>query len=695
MQANRKEMAKKIGAFLLFTALFYALALELYEIAWGTGNRFGEFSLKWGVGFALSLIFLFSLLLLLGLLLWKKNTLEPFFAQIISLRQKLTFLRWILALLLLILPIYFLQYTLWGLVFSGIYFRLFLWLLLTLILGILFTQDEYHLISWHPFLASLLFTSTSFTLASVFSFVSAYPFNLYWSDGNRIWDYSLLFGRRFYNYPADQPIEALISTGRQFVWGIPFLLPHPTIFISRLWSAIVLSLPYALFGWILFRDPKAKKTMWILLGIWTFLFLNQGPIYTPLVLSAILVAIAWGRPLWLAMLLLAISGYYAGATRFTWMFAPAIWAGMLELSGIPLKKDSRLTAKDWKRATAISLAGLSSWYLAPIVKIFSETVSSEGAVAFAGNTAFKQTLLWYRLFPNDTYPEGILGGLLIAILPLIILIVYLLRKKYWKPSFWQKLAIFGSLLVLLIVGLIISTKIGGGNNLHNLDMFLITLIFVAAIAWKNGGRQWVKESENTPLWIKITLFLLIALPTFSSLSNISPNISLSESELLIVKTLTDYDLLTSPPIEKLPSDEEIQKALGYISETAELADVQGEVLFMDLRQLLTFGYVPKIRLVPEYEKKMMMNEAMANNSTYFQPYYEDLANHRFSLIVTEPLKIALKNKEGVFAEESDAWTKWVAAPTLCFYEPLKTFKSVYAQLLVPREEPLDCSTYLP
>jgi len=414
MQANRKKTAKKNGVFFLFTALFFAVALELYEIAWGTGNWLGKFSLKWGLGFAISLIFLFSLLFLVWLSLWKKNSVKPFFAHIISLRQKTTFLRWILAPLLLILPVYFLQYTYWGLVFSGIYFRLLLWLLLTIFISIFLTQDEHTLISWQNFLASLLFTSTSFTLASVFSFVSSYPFNLYWSDGNRIWDYSLLFGRRFYNYPADQPIYALTSTGRQFLWGLPFILPRPTIFISRLWSAIVLSLPYAILGWIVFREPKAKKTTWIFLGVWTFLFLNQGPIYTPLVLSAILVAIAWGRPLWLAFPLLAISGYYAGATRFTWMFAPAIWAGMLELSGIPLKKDSRLTAKDWKRAIAISLAGLSSWYLAPIIKIFSETVSSG---SFTDSTAFKQTLLWYRLLPNDTYPEGILGGLLIAISP--------------------------------------------------------------------------------------------------------------------------------------------------------------------------------------------------------------------------------------------------------------------------------------
>ena len=91
---------------------------------------------------------------------------------------------------------------------------------------------------------------------------------------------------------------------------------------------------------------------------------------------------------------------------------------------------------------------------------------------------------------------------------------------------------------------------------------------------------------------------------------------------------------------------------------------------------------------------MLMNEAMAGSMSYFAPYYQDLADQRFSLIVTEPLKLSLKAQEGIFAEENDVWTKWVAAPTLCFYEPIETFEDVYVQFLVPRREPLDCSAYL-
>ena len=652
---------------------FLNLLLDFYHIAWGTGDWLGEFSLKWGLGLVIFAIFLIFLLAILWLFLWRNEILQPIIQRFVFLRQKLSFLRWILVPLFLIFPIYIFQYTLWGLVFTDTSFRIFVWLFQVIFLAILLTREERNLISWHSLLLSVLLTSTSYTLANVFSYVSDYPFNLYWSDGNRLWDYSLMFGRERYNYPPDQPIKALISSGRQFLWGLPYLLPNSTILFHRFWSALVLSFPYAVLGWVAFKDKDKKNGF--LIGLWLFVFLHQGPIYTPLVLSAILVAIAWEKSLWIAIPLVAIAGYYAESARYTWEFAPAIWAGVLSLNGSKLK-GTRLSLHDWGRAILLGIAGISLWLLAGKIPDVEAGVS-------------QHPLLWYRLLPNDTYPEGILGGLLIATLPIIILLLYLVKKKYWRPSVWQKLAILGSLFAFLFVGVIISTKMGGGNNLHNLDMFLIALLFTAAIAWKNGGSEWLSETEKMPFWVKITLIFLIALPALSPLQKLEPRLSLSKSEIKTVQILADTETVNA-----LPDQNKIYDAIWFIRHAINDAD-EGEVLFIDQRQLLTFGVVPKIPLVPEYEKKRMMNEAMASNATYFASYYEDLANHRFALIITEPLKIDLKNQEGIFAEESDAWGQWVAAPTLCYYEPIQTMHGVYIELLIPRQEALDCSAYLP
>jgi hypothetical protein len=119
------------------------------------------------------------------------------------------------------------------------------------------------------------------------------------------------------------------------------------------------------------------------------------------------------------------------------------------------------------------------------------------------------------------------------------------------------------------------------------------------------------------------------------------------------------------------------------------AKQQGEVLFMDQRQLLTFGYVKDVPLVPNYEKKFLMDRAMSNDAAYFEQFYKDLANHRFALIVSEPLKVKYnveKDSDYGFGEENDLWVKWVAEPVLRYYQPLATFKNRRLQLLVPITE---------
>lgn len=90
-------------------------------------------------------------------------------------------------------------------------------------------------------------------------------------------------------------------------------------------------------------------------------------------------------------------------------------------------------------------------------------------------------------------------------------------------------------------------------------------------------------------------------------------------------------------------------------------------------------------LVPEYEKKFMMDNAMGDHEAYFKRFYEALINHRFSLIISEPLFLNTGDSTRSFAEENDAWVKWVSTPLLEHYRILRNFKAIGLQLLVPRE----------
>ena len=75
--------------------------------------------------------------------------------------------------------------------------------------------------------------------------------------------------------------------------------------------------------------------------------------------------------------------------------------------------------------------------------------------------------------------------------------------------------------------------------------------------------------------------------------------------------------LAYDPLLSLPSQQQAQQELSDIKTYVSQANRQGLVLFIDQRQLLTFNYVDQIPLVPDYEKKYMMDQAMAGNAAVF------------------------------------------------------------------------------
>ncbi len=90
-----------------------------------------------------------------------------------------------------------------------------------------------------------------------------------------------------------------------------------------------------------------------------------------------------------------------------------------------------------------------------------------------------------------------------------------------------------------------------------------------------------------------------------------------------------------------------------------------------------------------------MDEALSGNRAYFAPFYDDLSNRRFALIVSSPLRTPIKDSEYGFGEENNAWVQWVARPVLCYYEELNTLNEVKVELLVPREAASACASALP
>lgn len=704
-----KRSSIKFGSLTIITVIAWALVgacIEFYNVAWGTGKAVGEFSLRWFLLFVFFVLFCLALYAVTGLAVFQREKFLSIFQKVIAGRNKLSFFRWLLVVLFLVLPAWFLQRTIWGIVFDGVYFRILLWALTIFLLSSFITRGS-SFIEWKPFLVALILTSSAFTIAISLQGVTDYPFSMGWSEGNRIWDYSMRFGRDRYGIADDQDIYVLLDSGRMLVGGLPFLLPNVTIETVRLWIGLTLILPYFLVGLAAYIVAEKNIRIWFLFMLWIFLFLRQGPIHSPLVLTAALTVFLWRKPLWFAIPLIIYAGYFAQSSRFTWLFAPGLWIGMLELAGAsPL--NGKLDRAHWVRAIALGLFGAFGGFLLPkllpLLHItvaapseinaaeVTEQIASTGVTSdFVAYAVTDQPLLWYRLLPNSTYGTGILLGLVIAVLPVAIFLIWLSAAKRWQLNIWQKLAIVGPLLAFLIVGLVASTKIGGGGDLHNMDMFLIGMAFTVFMAWVNGGRDIILKNEM-PSWMRLVFVAALVVPAITPLMQLRSYNFGDEIKTLLTLTDTKED---RKAFDMLPNTETVNTALEEIQDAVDEYQKIGDVIFIDQRQLLTFGYIKEAQFIPEYEKKVLMNEALSSNYDYYSSFYRDITNQRFTLIISEPLRTPIKDSTYEFGEENNAWVEWVSIPVLCYYQEIQTYKEVNVMLLVPKPVPDECSEYIP
>ncbi|MDH5506393.1 MAG: hypothetical protein OEZ02_04165 [Anaerolineae bacterium] len=575
-------------------------------------------------------------------------------------------LRYVLTFGLLILPSLVIYHNPTALTFSGYWLRLFLILAAVSVAALLLRPAVPFSVWLETYFSLVILAAVIFLVAGFLDMVTAYPFSLSWSEGNRLWDYSVLFGADRYIIPQGKKLDSFAVIGRKFFWGLPFLFPRMDIVGVRLWNELVKVWPYLLLpGLLLFGRWKTRHP-WrdtLLFAAWGFLFLHQGPIYSTLLVSAaIMVLGVRSKNLALACLLVMVGGVAASESRWHWAYAPGLWAGMLALMQIDAPVLNRANLPRLVRPILFGISGyLGGHIIVSMIRSYQNT-----KWGFTGFTlvfdplrteTFNQAFLWDRLLPNPTFSPGVLLGLLWAVGPILAIMFLLRRQGAWRMNALQIAAIAFVSIAFLAVGLTASVKIGGGGDLHNLDMFLITILMLAASVWPEI-LEFLRKAQ-TSSQSKLLIYLLLLVPVF-------------------------YTIHWSADPIQLPPADKVASSLAVIRDEVAAAQQHGEVLFMDQRQLLTFGFFPGLPLVVDYEKKKVMDKAMANNQQYFDQFYADLANHRFSLIVSEPLFQAPLSAAGSFSDENNAWVHWVLGPLLEYYQPLITLKAVNVQLLVPR-----------
>jgi hypothetical protein len=374
----------------------------------------------------------------------------------------------------------------------------------------------------------------------------------------------------------------------------------------------------------------------VMVVIWGYLFLNQGPVYYHLMVCVIIVASGFSvqKPI-RSLFLVLLASIWAGISRINWFPVPGLLAVMLYIMEMP--RSGRRFLQYWLWPAIWAFSGVLAAFLAETVYI---SLSNNPISNFG--TSFTSSLLWYRLFPNTTYPDGILNSIALVSLPVLIMLLVKYRHYRGGIHFERGMSLLVLLLVFFVGGIVVSVKIGGGSNLHNMDAFLVFLL-VAAVHFFFD--RIIPEAKTTisprPIHWIITFFLILI-----------PIVSVIQMDSEIKR------FNNQPVIQDL-------EALQNIIDATPSANRQ--ILFISQRHFVTFDYVHDVPLVPEYEVVFLMEMAMAGNQTYFNQFENDLKSHRFSLIVSEPLSMTIQDEQHMFSEENNAWTTWVTALIRKYY----------------------------
>jgi hypothetical protein len=468
---------------------------------------------------------------------------------------------------------------------------------------------------------------------------------------------------------------SVLHPSRYLLQAIPFLFTHSSLWFNRLWQVILWVATASLTSWLLVRRlaiPAINKSLVITLSMvfWGFLFLFQGPIYYHLLFMVIL--ILWGfdsTRFWRTLLLVLIASLWAGISRVNWLPVPGLLASALYLLEVRVKSKP-----------------LMSYLLSPAIWMLAGTgfafASQQAYQIWSGNphtwfgSSFTSDLLWYRLLPNPTFPLGILPSAFLVSLPLIGLMGLRLNKHLKEYHLIRLLGLAGILGVLFVGGVIVSVKMGGGSNLHNLDAYLTLLLVIGSyIFFKRFLPDLPAPADN------------------KDQSIISPGLNNPYGyieAILIAGALVIPLYFTLSTGGQLPKRDypAAQAALQTInSATQQAANLGGEVLFISQRHLLTFNYVHNVPLVPEDELVFLMEMAMSDNASYMDAFQADVSRQRFAMIVSEPLVIQYQGRNHAFGEENDAWVARVSEPVLCYYEPSIKLDTVGLVLYTPRLNP--------
>jgi len=512
-----------------------------------------------------------------------------------------------------------------------------------------------------PWLTSLLVVALIQTalhlLLTQLSGVTAYPFAMGWSETSRYYYPSLFLSEKIFGSRLPWPI---LHPSLHLLLAPPYLIDAP-LWFHRFWQIF---LRFALLGltahMLLWRLSIKKGVFRWLLWLWMLLFLFQGPVYFHLTIPLILMLCGFSanndRRTWMFLLLASI---WSGLSRINWYPMPGILASILFLLEVPYR-GKRL----WRYLLKPALWTVTCFAVAFVTQRAYIAISGIPDPEFF-YTSLTSNLLWYRLFPNPSYSVGVLPAALIASLPAGIAIFFTLRQHRFGIHPLRLGLILSALLALFVGGLVVSMKIGGGVDIHNLDAYLSLLLIVTV--YFVLGKYASERAESIgpfilPWWLAL---LLVAAPA--------------------------WFLLGANGGWKAYDPVRTQSVMEAIQEHVDSVNGQGgEILFITQRHLISMHMLDDVEMIPEYEREELMEMAMGDNQDYLQIFAADMERQRFDAIVVDPLTYRLLGRNYVFGEENNAWVRRVMKPILCNYEEDVVFPADQVAIYIPQQGERQC-----
>jgi len=512
--------------------------------------------------------------------------------------------------------------------------------------------------SWQGgFASALVLLGIAFEVFYRYSFVSDYPLSMGWSEGSRYYYASLFFSKLVYG--ESFPLPTLHPT-RYLLQSIPFLFPSLGLYAHRfwqffLWIGLTAGASIAITKRVFASEENALR--WLTAG-WLFLFLLRVGVYYHLEVMVImpLLFVDLKRP-WQSLLIVVVASLWAGISRVNWFPMPAMIVIAIYLLETPLTPNSgeKITLKQLTKY-------LSQPFLWTVAGLASALFAQWAYIHFSGNaqnaeaftSSFTSDLLWYRLWPNENFPLGVIPAILILSGPLLI--TFILATLRWVSLHTIRwLGLIGMIVALFAGSAVVSTKIGGGGDLHNMDTYAVMISIVALYFF--SGRVQVESGKPN---LKIRSFPV------SAIALVIPVITL-------IPMLSPY-----PQFNESRNQQAHQQLVDVVDEIGK----QGSVLFINDRQLVALGDV-NVPLVYDYEVVTMMEMAMSGNQAYLNRFYNDLANHRFTAIISGRQNLTIK-QDGVFAEENNVWNTLVSPYIVCNYESGMTIETDITRIEIYR-----------